>query len=84
MIILFFLLPTYTQSITVPLQGFLNAIVYGWTREDFLHVMTSTKKSPQSLPKMDCSSDFEDSVKLAEDELRVQRQDATPDTSMEF
>ena len=33
---------------------------------------------------MDCSSDFEDSVKLAEDELRVQRQDATPDTSMEF
>ena len=27
------------QSITVPLQGFLNAIVYGWTRENFLHVM---------------------------------------------
>ena len=30
---------THTQSITVPLQGFLNAIVYGWTREDFLYVM---------------------------------------------
>ena len=24
---------------TVPLQGFLNAIVYAWTREDFLQVM---------------------------------------------
>ena len=58
--------------------------MYGWTREDFLHVMTSTKKSPQSLPNMDCSSDFEDSVKLIEDELNVQRQDTTPDTSMEF
>ena len=23
------------QSFLVPLQGFLNAIVYGWTREDF-------------------------------------------------
>ena len=29
----------YIQSITVPLQGFLNAIVYGWTGENFLHVM---------------------------------------------
>ncbi|CAI8054988.1 hypothetical protein GBAR_LOCUS30007, partial [Geodia barretti] len=27
------------QSVTVPLQGFLNAIVYGWTRGDFLQVM---------------------------------------------
>ena len=24
------------QSVTVPLQGFLNAIVYGWTRDDFV------------------------------------------------
>lgn len=24
------------QSITLPLQGFLNAIVYGWTRDDFV------------------------------------------------
>ena len=29
-------MPTHTQSVTVPLQGFINAIVYGWTREDFL------------------------------------------------
>ncbi len=33
-------LPLYIlQSVTVPLQGFLNAIVYGWTREDFVNVM---------------------------------------------
>ena len=25
-----------TQSLTVSLQGFLNAIVYGWTRQDFV------------------------------------------------
>lgn len=28
------------QSITLPLQGFLNAIVYGWTRDDFISVMS--------------------------------------------
>ena len=27
---------------TVPFQGFLNAIVYGWTREDFLQVVRSS------------------------------------------
>ena len=30
------------QSVTVPLQGFINAIVYGWTREDFLASMGIT------------------------------------------
>ena len=29
------------QSILVPLQGFLNALAYGWTRGDFLGVMSS-------------------------------------------
>ena len=27
------------QSLIVPLQGFFNAIVYGWTREDFVHLV---------------------------------------------
>lgn len=27
------------QSLTVPLQGFLNAIIYGWTRNDFINSM---------------------------------------------
>ena len=33
----------YTQALFVPLQGFLNAIVYGWTREDFLDIMASSR-----------------------------------------
>ena len=36
------------QSITVPLQGFLNAIVYGWTREDFLYIMVSSSRQEHS------------------------------------
>ena len=44
---------THTQSITVPLQGFLNAIVYGWTREDFLYIMASTKRhTPLNEPQI--------------------------------
>ncbi len=35
---------THIQSVTVPLQGFLNALVYGWTREDFIHVMKYNNK----------------------------------------
>ena len=27
------------QSFIVPLQGFFNAIVYGWTREDFVQLL---------------------------------------------
>ncbi|XP_019861081.1 PREDICTED: transmembrane protein 116-like [Amphimedon queenslandica] len=29
----------YAQSLTLPLQGFMNAIVYGWTRDDFVHTI---------------------------------------------
>jgi len=28
------------QSLTVPIQGFLNAIVYGWTRDDFVYLVS--------------------------------------------
>ena len=28
----------------VPLQGFLNAVVYGRTRDDFVHMMASTAR----------------------------------------
>ena len=34
------------QSITVPIQGFLNAIVYGWTREDFISVHVNSDVYP--------------------------------------
>lgn len=36
------------QSITVPLQGFLNAIVYGWTREDFVQAVRSDSVNVQN------------------------------------
>ena len=32
---------TVMQALLVPLQGFLNALAYGWTRGDFLSVMSS-------------------------------------------
>ena len=32
-----------SQGASVPLQGFLNALAYGWTRGDFLSVMSRRK-----------------------------------------
>lgn len=48
---------SYAQALFVPLQGFLNAIVYGWTREDFLDVMASNR-----------SREEQDSFILSQDE----------------
>lgn len=31
----------YLQSLTLPLQGFFNAIVYGWTQEEFVDAVGS-------------------------------------------
>lgn len=39
----FLFLYIYLQSVAVPLQGFLNAIVYGRTRIDFVRMMSSTR-----------------------------------------
>ena len=33
------------QSLTLPLQGFLNAVVYGWTRDDFVQKVTRSKEA---------------------------------------
>lgn len=38
----------HTQSITVPVQGFLNALVYGWTREDFVHTIMHRRDTSAS------------------------------------
>ena len=35
---------TTVQAFIVPLQGFMNAIVYGWTREDFVQLMAIGNK----------------------------------------
>ena len=36
------------QSITVPAQGLLNALVYGWTREDFVHTIMHRRETSAS------------------------------------
>ena len=28
------------QAVTLPLQGFFNAIAYGWTRDDFVNAVS--------------------------------------------
>ena len=33
------------QAILVPSQGFLNALAYGWTRGDFMSVMSTARHS---------------------------------------
>lgn len=38
------------QSLTLPMQGFLNAIVYGWTRKEFVQNMALL---PQDLREED-------------------------------
>ena len=57
--------PLLTQSITVPLQGFLNAIVYGWTRDDFLNIMAMTQN--QAEEELDYSGVASEVEKLQED-----------------
>ncbi|CAI8006283.1 hypothetical protein GBAR_LOCUS4629, partial [Geodia barretti] len=36
------------EAIFVPVQGFLNALAYGWTREDFLTAMSSQRSLTSS------------------------------------
>ena len=57
------------QSITVPSQGFLNAIVYGWTREDFVGLVSVNSDSEEAkieasqelLGDSDCGSQSQES-----------------------
>lgn len=71
------------QSVTVPLQGFLNAIVYGWTREDFLFIMASTASTmnrtvnTMGVTADEPSSEFEDSTLLTDSENSVCHQRCT-------
>ena len=60
------------QSLTITQQGFLNAIVYGWTREDFLHIMAVNrrrrKKKQAHQERQYSSSDSEEDVVDEEEE----------------
>ena len=39
----------FFQALTAPSQGFLNALAYGWTRGDFLSVMSKNRPRLNSL-----------------------------------
>lgn len=74
------------QSATVPLQGFLNALVYGWTREDFRRVMMSSSGHKRFEPDDNDDDDsesytqsFEHSELLGNDIQGLIQ--ATPDSS---
>lgn len=71
---------------TVPIQGFLNAIVYGWTREDFLYVMASTSKLNRTINTgntsgVEANSDIEGSTLLTESESST-HQEYAPHTPL--
>ena len=54
------------QSLTTPLQGFLNALVYGWTRSDFVRVGRSRRRkhgTHHSLEESLSSYDYSDDEK---------------------
>ena len=60
------------QSVTITTQGFLNAIVYGWTREDFLSIMAicGEKERPNGSTQLDsdmCVSDTEEELEEEEE-----------------
>ena len=58
---------THGQAVFVPMQGILNAAVYGWTREEFLDIMTSHQiQSGQDTP--------EEEDQLLEDSRRMDRE----------
>ena len=64
----------FLQSVTITQQGFLNAIVYGWTREDFLSIMALGGRKKYQSDVTQLVSDISDS----EDEEEEAGQQDTP------
>ena len=68
-----------TQALFVPSQGFLNALVYGWTRGDFLSVMSRDRPRLDSLT---ASSDNQGDTE--EDEEEEETEDEREDWERQF
>ena len=62
-------LPLKKQALIVPSQGFLNAVAYGWTRGDFLSVM-SVRRYSRTLP--DSISTSYEAMEEEEEETEVE------------
>lgn len=69
---------------TITQQGFLNAIVYGWTRKDFLKIMAvgREKNSSDGMPLVSslCVSDSEEEEEEVVDGQGHDQQQLTPRT----
>ena len=67
---------------TVPLQGFLNAIVYGWTREDFV-VTAGVKNNSNLLSSYGTALESEKSMNDDDENYLEQEATMTIETSIE-
>lgn len=66
------------QSLTITQQGFLNAIVYGWTREDFLNLVGLKSSSKQLHDDTELSdSDTEEEEVMEGGEEQTTRKQST-------
>lgn len=62
------------QSVTLPIQGFLNAMVYGWTREDFIELVSANSDvHPTEEAEMEVSQE-DGSLESSGNHLSVQDQ----------
>ena len=66
----------FFQALTAPSQGFLNALAYGWTRGDFLSVMSKNRPRLNSLTaSSDNQGDKEEEEEEEETEVEDERED---------
>lgn len=63
----FYMVFATLQAVSITQQGFLNAIVYGWTREDFIHTLAMSGGGGSSVHQLMFRHRRED--KTASDEL---------------
>ena len=60
------------QALTVPSQGFLNALVYGWTRGDFPSVMSTRRLNRPQPDSLTTSYDAMEEEEEDEEETEVE------------
>ena len=69
------------QSLTAPLQGFLNAIVYGWTREEFYEaIITHNKRINSEAARSRADSQASESLVKSDPEVLSQKKQRDRDS----
>lgn len=54
----FYVIFVSLQSVSITQQGFLNAMVYSWTREELQHIVSFSRRLHRSGNDLDLSTDF--------------------------